>query len=119
RPPGAAGPRGAAASDGGFRLPPFVTRTLKSGLRAYVMEYHELPLVDFEVIIGAGSAQDPRGKEGLADLVAELLRKGTKTRSAREIADAVDFVGGSMGASADADGTRIAAEFLTTDLDLA
>ena len=68
--------------------------------------------------VGAGSAQDPRGREGLADLVADLLRKGTQTRSAREIADAVDFVGGSMSASADQDGTRIMAEFLTKDLGL-
>src|SRR5437867_5714396 len=97
---------------GGFKLPPFLGKTLRNGTRVYVMEYHELPLVEFEVIVGAGSAQDPRGREGLADLVADLLRKGTQTRSAREIADAVDFVGGSMSASADQDGTRIMAEFL-------
>jgi len=109
----------ASAMSGGFKLPPHTTRTLKNGARLYVMEYHELPLVDFGVIIGSGSAVDPKGKEGLASLVAELLRKGTATRSAREIADAVDFVGGSLSASADQDGSHLGAEFLAKDLDLA
>src|SRR5678815_3629556 len=115
---GAALDGGAGRPGGGFKLPPSVGRTLGNGMRVYVMEYHELPLVDFEVIVGAGAAHDPPGREGLASLVADLLRKGTTTRSAQEIADAVDFVGGSLGASADQEGTRITAEFLTKDLDL-
>lgn len=109
---------GTGGASGGFKLPPFQSKTLKNGARIYVMEYHELPLVDFEVTLGAGSAQDPQGREGLADLVANLLRKGTSTRSARDIADSVDFVGGSLNASADQDGTRVTAEFLTRDVDL-
>jgi len=103
---------------GGFRLPAVVSRTLSNGVRVYAMEYHELPLVDFQVVIRAGAAQDPKGREGLADLVSDLLRKGTATRSATEIAEAVDFVGGSLDAGADQDGTRISAEFLRKDLDL-
>ena len=103
---------------GAFKLPPYTTKTLSNGAKLYAMEYHELPLVDMAVIVGAGSASDPNGKEGLADLVADLLRKGTPTRSARDIADAVDFVGGSMSASADQDGTHMSAEFLTKDLEM-
>jgi len=105
-------------SMGAFKLPPYTTKTLSNGAKLYAMEYHELPLVDMAVIVGAGSASDPNGKEGLADLVADLLRKGTPTRSARDIADAVDFVGGSMSASADQDGTHMSAEFLTKDLEM-
>jgi len=105
-------------ASGGFHLPPTITRTLPNGVRVYAMEYHELPLVDFGVIIGSGAAQDPKGREGLADLVSDLLRKGTTTRSAREIADAIDFVGGSLDAGADQDGTRISAEFMKRDLSL-
>ncbi|HKY31122.1 MAG TPA: pitrilysin family protein [Candidatus Polarisedimenticolia bacterium] len=104
---------------GGFKLPPSVTRTFSNGMKACVMEYHELPLVDFQVIVRAGAAHDPRGKEGLASLVADLLRKGTAKRRAKEIADAVDFVGGVLSASADQDGTRVSAEFMAKDLDLA
>ncbi len=108
-----------AATGGSFKLPPSVSRTLPNGVRAYVMEYHELPLVDFQVVLGAGAAQDPKGREGLASLTAELLRKGTAKRSAKQIADAVDFVGGILGGSADHDGTRVTAEFMAKDTDLA
>ncbi len=105
-------------ASGGFHLPPTTTTTLPNGVRVYAMEYHELPLVDFQVVVGSGAAQDPKGKEGLADLVSDMLRKGTATRSAQEIADAIDFVGGSLDAGADQDGTRISAEFMKSDLSL-
>ncbi len=108
----------AEALSGGFKLPPAAHTTLGNGLRAYAMEYHELPLVEFEVIVGTGAAADPEGKEGIASLAAGLLRKGAGSRSAHEIADAVDFVGGSLSGSADSDATRLGAEFLAKDLDL-
>lgn len=107
-----------AQTAGGFKLPASATRILSNGVRVHVMEYHELPLVDLHVVIAAGAAQDPAGKEGLADLVAGLLRKGAAARSAQEVAEAVDFVGGSLEASADPDGTRVTAEFMVKDLDL-
>lgn len=110
---------GNEAAVGEFRLPPAVQRTLPNGMRIYAIELHELPLVSFEIVVSAGAAQDPRGKEGIAELVADLLRKGTGGRSAREIADAVDFAGGSLDASADQDGTRVTAEFLSGDSALA
>lgn len=103
---------------GKFKLPPSEGVTLGNGMRVLAMETRGLPLVDFDLIIGSGAAHDPPGREGLADLTADLLRKGTTKRSAFELADAVDFTGGVLGASADQDGTRISAEFLSSDLDL-
>ncbi len=102
----------------GFRLPEFASRRLPNGARLYAAEYHALPLVDIEVILPAGGSSDPLGREGLADMVAGLLHKGAGARPARELAEAMDFVGGSLGAAADQDGTRVTAEFLAQDLDL-
>src|SRR5690625_6105744 len=63
-----------------------------------------------------------RSKTGVADFTAALLDKGTTTRSAVEIAEAIDFVGGSLGASASSDWTTVSAtvltEFVDTALDL-
>jgi len=108
-----------APGGAGFHLPPTATRTLSNGARLFVMEYHKIPLIELEVIFPAGAALDPAGREGIADLTADLLRKGAGARGAKEIADVVDFAGGALSASADQDGTRIAAEFLARDLDLA
>lgn len=103
---------------GRFRLPPSESVTLDNGMRVLAMETRGLPLVDFDLIVGSGAAHDPAGLEGLADLTADLLRKGTAKRTAVELADAIDFTGGALGASADQDGTRMSAEFLSSDLDL-
>jgi hypothetical protein len=63
-----------------LQLPPVTRVTLDNGLRLVIAEYHELPLVEFHVIVGAGSAQDPAGKEGLAALTASTLDQGAGHR---------------------------------------
>jgi len=59
----------------------------------------ELPLVTMELLIKAGTLRDPQGKEGLANLTASLLLTGTKSRSAAQIAEQLDFLGARLGAS--------------------
>jgi zinc protease len=80
------------------------------------MEQHDLPLVSFSFIVKAGSVADPVGKEGVAGLTAGLLRKGTTTRSADQIANELDFIGGQLGANANIDFTSGRAEFVKKDL---
>ena len=56
----------------------------------------ELPLVTLQLLIKAGTLEDPPGKEGLANLTASLLRNGTKSRSSTKIAEELDFMGASL-----------------------
>ncbi|MFN8545099.1 MAG: pitrilysin family protein [Candidatus Binatia bacterium] len=107
----AAGRAGAAD----VALPPITRTTLDNGLKVVVAEYHELPLVELYLVVGAGAAQDPAGKEGLADLTAAALKRGAGTRSADEMARAIESLGGAIGAAAGTDGTTINAEFLSSD----
>ncbi len=74
---------------------------LPNGARLIVSEQHALPLVVVQMLIDAGARRDPGGKEGLAGLTADLLTEGTKTRSASQISEATDFIGASLGSSAD------------------
>jgi zinc protease len=97
-------------------LPPLERTTLSNGLRVVAAEYHELPLVATALIIGSGAVQDPPGKEGLASLVAGMIRRGTETRSAQEFAEAVEFLGADVEASAGLDATVVSAEFLAKDV---
>ena len=70
-----------------------------------VVMHHEQPEVTMRLLVRAGAAYDPPGKAGTAALVASLLNQGTTTRSAREIADAIDSIGGALDTGAGSDVT--------------
>ena len=66
---------------------------LKNGVVAYLVEDHEFPLVSISVMIRTGSYLDPNGKVGLAAAVAHQLRAGgTRTFSAEQFDEEVDFL---------------------------
>ena len=95
---------------------PAVTRTtLPNGLRVVVAEYHELPLVNMVVFVGAGAAQDPTGKEGVAMLTATSLQRGAGGMSAEALSKAIESLGGVIGAQAGTDASIVTAEFLAGD----
>ena len=81
-----------------------------------LMEQHEVPLISFSVIIRSGAVADPVGKEGVASVTAELLRKGTKTHTAEQLSGELDFIGGQLETNAGPDYSSIAAEFVKKDL---
>ena len=99
-----------------LKLPPYKRVKLENGMTLLLMEQHEVPLVSFSVVIRSGAVADPSGKEGLASVTAELLRKGTKTRTADQVSSELDFIGGQLAANAASDSSSIAAEFVTKDL---
>jgi zinc protease len=99
-----------------LHLPPHEKVAFKNGLTILLMEKHGVPIVSFSAIVKTGSAADPAGQEGLASVTAELLRKGTKNRTAQQFAQDLDFIGGSFNAGAGPDFTTISAECLTKDL---
>lgn len=89
-----------------------------NGMTVLVLEQHFLPIVEIHALIKAGAAQDPPEKAGVANLVASLLDEGTTTRSSRQLAEQIDFVGGSLGAQAGEDYTTASARTLKKDIDL-
>ncbi len=67
------------------------------------MQHHEQPVVTLRLLVRAGAAQDPDGKQGVAVLAAALLDQGAGTRSAAAIADAIDTIGGGLTTGAGSD----------------
>jgi zinc protease len=86
-----------------MNFPPYEIRTLANGLKVIAVAQNEQPAVTMRLLIGAGAAQDPARKSGTARLVASLLDQGTATRSAEQIADRIDSIGGSMGTGSSTD----------------
>jgi zinc protease len=104
-----------AAAAGKLELPPVTRVTLENGMRLVIAEAHEVPLVEFYGMIGAGAAQDPPGKDGLAALTAEAITRGAGALSAEEFARRVESLGGTLAATAGTDGTIVNGEFLAED----
>ncbi|MGH7719280.1 MAG: M16 family metallopeptidase, partial [Gemmatimonadaceae bacterium] len=100
-------------------FPPFQEVTLPNGVRLVVVENHEQPVLSVTLSLPAGSAYDPRGREGLAATAAQILTKGAGNRSAEEIAAAIEGVGGSIVSTADEDFLTVRADVLSPSAPLA
>src|SRR5262249_457334 len=83
------------------KLPRPVEGDLSNGLHLVVLEDHRVPLISFQLQIqGAGGYYDPADQPGLASLTASLMREGTSTKPARQLAQALDTLAASVIVSA-------------------
>ena len=97
---------------------PTVTRTrLANGIRLVIMEYHRAPTITVRASFAGGEKLDPEGRTGATSLMTELLKRGTETRSTPQIAEAIDFLGGSLEASADDERCTASLDILAKDTD--
>lgn len=88
-------------------LPPIVTRTLSNGLPVWFVEQHEVPVASVSLVVRSGATADPAGKFGLASLTAAMLDEGAGSRDALALADAIDFLGASIGTGAGFDASSV------------
>src|SRR3954470_11702871 len=90
-----------------LKLPQIQKRQLSNGLRAWIVELHEVPVAQVNLVVLSGTADDPAGKFGVASLAAAMLTEGAGSRSALEIADAIDFLGADLSAASALDSTSV------------
>jgi len=88
-------------------VPPIEKRTLANGLPVWIVEQHEVPLAQVNLVIHAGSGDDPANAFGLASFTAAMLDEGAGTRSALQIADEVEFLGASLGTTSSFDASAV------------
>ncbi|MEG8057812.1 insulinase family protein [Sphingomonas sp. 22L2VL55-3] len=88
-------------------IPQPVETRLANGMRLVTVERHDLPIVTAYLVTAGGAATDPANRAGVSSLSADLLTKGTKTRSATQIARAIEGLGGAIGSSAGSDGAAV------------
>ncbi|MCS7249902.1 MAG: insulinase family protein [candidate division WOR-3 bacterium] len=96
---------------------PIIFDSLENGLKIYGYRDNKLPMVRLRVIIRAGSSYDPIGKEGLANLVVNMLLRGTKKRSYEELYNFVENLGGRLEGYCDYDFSQIEIVTLSRYLD--
>jgi zinc protease len=90
-----------------LNLPEIQKRTLSNGLSVWLVEAHEVPLVQLNLLVRAGAGDDPAGKFGVASLTAAMLDEGAGSRNALELADAVEFLGASLATTASYDASAV------------
>ena len=115
-------PRGSGSvvpkAGGGVRVPAHERFVLENGITLVIVPRRDVPLVAFNAVLRGGSLGDPAGKPGVASLLAGLLEKGAGKRDAFAFADAVEGVGGSFSAGANAESISVRGQFLARDQQL-
>lgn len=105
-----------------LQFPSFHEFALDNGLRVLLVEHHGQPIANVSLYVRAGEARSTAEQAGLAGLTAEVLTKGTATRSATEISSIAESLGGSISASAGGDNLTVSssvlAEYLPTAFEL-
>jgi zinc protease len=92
-----------------LQLPQIQKQQLSNGLPVWIVELHEVPVVQVNLVVKSGSADDPVGKYGIASLATAMLTEGAGSRSSLELADAIEFLGASIttGSATDASAVRL------------
>ena len=90
-----------------LHVPAIEKATLTNGLQVWIVGEHKVPTVHVQLAIRSGSASDPAGRYGLASFTADMLDEGAGTRNALEIADAIDYLGADLSASAGIDASTV------------
>jgi predicted Zn-dependent peptidase len=101
-----------------FNLPPVQRVVLKNGIILYILENHELPLVNISAKIKTGTMYDPEGKEGVAELTAYVMRTGgTAQLNSSEIDKQFDFMASSASISMSTEAAQVNFSSLNNNLD--
>jgi zinc protease len=98
------------------QFPKPVEKTLANGLRVIVIERAGTPLVAAQLVIKNGGEVDPPELAGIGNMLADLITKGTEKRSATQIAEAIEALGGSLYSSARWDSTRVGVDVMSSKI---
>jgi zinc protease len=107
-------PRPLPAPPRDYRFPTFTRETLPNGLRVVVAPVRKLPLITVSMLVDAGAAADPSGKEGLALLAARLRTEGTITHDGAELTARFERLGAAVESSADWDAAIVTMTVMTS-----
>jgi zinc protease len=91
---------------------------LSNGLRVLVREDARLPLVAMGAVFRGGLLAETAQTNGITRLMAKSLLKGTKTRTAEQIANQIEAVGGSIGSDAGNNSFSVSLDVTKPDLKL-
>lgn len=100
--------------------PPVIAEgRLPTGLSLVSVKTGTVPIATMTMVLKGGAATDPAGKAGLAGMAADLATKGTRARTAQQIAAEMESLGATLGSGAGADGLLLSVSAPTANLEAA
>ncbi len=102
-----------------FNFPTITENTLDNGLEVVVIEQPNMPIISLDVYFAGGSTAAPQDLPGVAGITGQLITRGAATRSAQDIAGAIEQVGGAVGSGGGSDSLQVGVFALIEDKDLA
>lgn len=100
-------------------LPPVRRSRLPNGLEVNTVEYHTLPVLHIRLTVRAGQDTDPANLPGLASITGDMLKEGTRTKTSAQIAETIEFVGGTLDVTTTPDYTTVSIAVLKDHADTA
>lgn len=97
-----------------FRSPRVEVKKLANGFTLWLVPRPEFPKVAFVLATRGGMAADPKERPGLSELLVATLDQGTKTRTAKQIAEEIQGAGGDISGNARADAIVVSTEVLAS-----
>ena len=79
-----------------IKIPEIWENKMDNGLKAYGIQNNEVPLVQFNLVIKGGLLLENAHKIGVSNLVAELMNKGTKTKTPQKFEEAIKELGATI-----------------------
>ena len=103
---------------GDIQFPEITRVTLPNGIKLFLLEDHELPLINASVVIRSGTIYDPVGKIGLAEITGEVMRTGgTTSKTGDEIDELLESIAASVETRVGSDSASIYMSVLKEDID--
>lgn len=101
------------------KIPNVQEKSLPNGLKVVVVERKNVPLVTASLLVKSGANVEDDAVAGVADMTASMLLKGTKTRTATQIAQDMEFLGGNINSGAGWNSSNITVNVTSDKLDKA
>tara|TARA_R110001583_G_scaffold100043_2_gene245659 strand:- start:572 stop:3439 length:2868 start_codon:yes stop_codon:yes gene_type:complete len=77
-------------------IPQSWTATLSNGIKVFGIEQNEIPTVNFSLVIEGGHLLDDKNKNGVANLMTDIMMEGTATKTPLELEEEIEMLGASI-----------------------
>src|SRR5215467_1421117 len=96
-----------------INVPPHQDFTLPNGLKVTIIPYGDVPKVTVDIIVRSGNLNEAENQVWLADVTGDMMKEGTKTRTADQVAEEAAGMGGAISINVGPDQTQISSDALT------